>query len=237
MGRVEEVMRHWPWEVEFGAHGHIDEQRAEDEQVGTIVDGVLNQSCLHLPRDGETTRACVWLHERDEQPAIKTKSNANFYSVFLWGKKAVWDSGHMPEFNTHASCSLYIQNQSPWWIHVWYRQLLTMSKTVRSNILLARTQVECHQVCSSKAYDTHVWDCSVWKCKKKYFRELKHQSKGLEWYDSLQLCQNRETGHNWICEDHNDLLVGEIEELLDWFEYSVGGTAAFSLLLFILHWL
>lgn len=43
--------------------GHVDEQRAEDEQVGAVVDGVLYQSRLDLPGDGEASGTGVRLHE------------------------------------------------------------------------------------------------------------------------------------------------------------------------------
>lgn len=47
---------------------HVDEQRAEDQQVGAVVDGVLNERRLDLPGDGEPSGASVRLHEGQQQP-------------------------------------------------------------------------------------------------------------------------------------------------------------------------
>lgn len=57
-----------PGQVPLRVHGHVDEQRAEDEQVRAVVDGVLYQRRLHLPRDGEAAGASVRLHEGQQQP-------------------------------------------------------------------------------------------------------------------------------------------------------------------------
>lgn len=59
---------HSPGQVPLRMNGHVDEQRAEDEQVGPIINSILYQSCFNLPGDGETSRASVRLHEGQQQP-------------------------------------------------------------------------------------------------------------------------------------------------------------------------
>lgn len=49
-------------------NGHVDEQRAKDQQVGPVVDGVFYQSGFDFAGDGEASRASVRLHEGQQQP-------------------------------------------------------------------------------------------------------------------------------------------------------------------------
>ena len=76
-----------PGEVPLGVHGYVDEQRAEDEQVGAIVDGVLDERRLHLAPDGEAAGAGVRLHERQQQPAgaCQNKSPDWRQEILVWG--------------------------------------------------------------------------------------------------------------------------------------------------------
>lgn len=48
-------MGHKPGEVPLRIDGDVDEQRAEDEQVRAVIDGVFNEGRFNLSRDGETT--------------------------------------------------------------------------------------------------------------------------------------------------------------------------------------
>lgn len=49
-------------------NGHVNEQRAENEQVCPVINGVLNQCRFDLPGDGEASGASVRLHEGQQQP-------------------------------------------------------------------------------------------------------------------------------------------------------------------------
>lgn len=59
---------HSPGEAQLRMNGHINEQRAENEQVCPVINGVLNQCRFDLPGDGEASGASVRLHEGQQQP-------------------------------------------------------------------------------------------------------------------------------------------------------------------------
>jgi len=59
---------HSPGQVPLRMNSHVDEERAKDQQVGPVVDGVLYQRRFDFPGDGEASRASVRLHERQQQP-------------------------------------------------------------------------------------------------------------------------------------------------------------------------
>lgn len=46
----------------------VDKQGAKDDQVGAIVDGVLDKGRLNLTGDRKAPRACIGLHEGEQQP-------------------------------------------------------------------------------------------------------------------------------------------------------------------------
>ena len=66
-----------PGQVPLRMHGHVDEQRAEDQQVRPVVDGVLDESRLDLAGDGEASGASVGLHEGQQQPGRESQSFRN----------------------------------------------------------------------------------------------------------------------------------------------------------------
>lgn len=49
-------------------NGHVNEQRAENEQVCPVINGILNQCRFDFPGDGEAPGASVRLHEGQQQP-------------------------------------------------------------------------------------------------------------------------------------------------------------------------
>lgn len=57
---------------------HVDQQADEDEEVGAIINCILNKSGFNLPNNGECSRTCIGLHEGQQQPEQsyrgKTKS-------------------------------------------------------------------------------------------------------------------------------------------------------------------
>lgn len=59
---------HWPGEVPLRSDGNVDEQGAEDKQVCAIVNGVFYQGCFYFPWDGESSWACIRLHEGNQEP-------------------------------------------------------------------------------------------------------------------------------------------------------------------------
>lgn len=59
---------HSPGQMPLRMNSHVDEQRPEDQQVRPVVDGVLNEGCLDLTGDGESSRSSVRLHEGQQQP-------------------------------------------------------------------------------------------------------------------------------------------------------------------------
>lgn len=64
-------------------HGHVDEERAENEQVSAIIDGVLDECSLYFARDREAPRAGIRLHEWQKKPgnASKEKIRKNWQKV------------------------------------------------------------------------------------------------------------------------------------------------------------
>lgn len=52
-------------------NSHVYEQRGENEQVGAIINCVLDQRRFNLPSDGEASRAGVRLHKGKQQPGGK----------------------------------------------------------------------------------------------------------------------------------------------------------------------
>lgn len=65
---------HSPGEVPLRMNSHIYEQRAEDEQVGPVINSILYQRRFNFPSDGEASRAGVGLHEGQQQPANTTQT-------------------------------------------------------------------------------------------------------------------------------------------------------------------
>lgn len=51
--------QHSPGQLPLRMNSHIYEQRAEDEQIGAIVNCILYQCCFNLPGDGEASGASV----------------------------------------------------------------------------------------------------------------------------------------------------------------------------------
>lgn len=46
-------MDHLPVQAPLGVNCHVDEKGAEYEQIGTVVNGVLDEGGLDFARDGE----------------------------------------------------------------------------------------------------------------------------------------------------------------------------------------
>lgn len=54
-------------------NSHVYEQGAENEQVGAVINGVLDQRSFDLPSDGEASGAGVRLHEGKQQPGSEKR--------------------------------------------------------------------------------------------------------------------------------------------------------------------
>lgn len=52
-------------------NSHIYEQRAENEQVGAVINCVLDQCSFDLASDGKASGASVRLHKGKQQPGNK----------------------------------------------------------------------------------------------------------------------------------------------------------------------
>lgn len=114
---------HSPGEVPLRMNSHIYEQRAEDEQVGPVINSILYQRCFNFPSDGEASRAGVGLHEGQQQPANTTR----------W-----W--------------FVYIQIQQTTYVHGLSGGVIrTTWDTGTSSTPPSRTQAWCHLGCSSTA--------------------------------------------------------------------------------------
>lgn len=64
-----------PGEVQLRMDRHIDEQRAEDQQVGPVVNGVFDERRFDLPCDGEPSGSGVGLHEGQKEPGKDSRGS------------------------------------------------------------------------------------------------------------------------------------------------------------------
>lgn len=65
-----------PGQTPLRMYSYVDEQRAEDKQVGAVVDGILDESGLYFACDGEASWAGVRLHKGQKKPG-KTHTHTN----------------------------------------------------------------------------------------------------------------------------------------------------------------
>lgn len=74
---------HSPGQMPLGMNSHVYEQRAEDEQVGAVINGIFDQRCFDLPSDGETSGAGIRLHEGQQQPDRTSRTSLTYTRLFM----------------------------------------------------------------------------------------------------------------------------------------------------------